>query len=99
MHTLRRRLRYLARAAYWIAVHRSFKHWRWVLAFAFGLIHGFGFASVLADLGLPQDALVRSQRLLGAHLRPATGGRHEQCQSENACTDQLAAHSRSPDSG
>ncbi|MFC5499793.1 HupE/UreJ family protein [Caenimonas terrae] len=31
---------------------------RWVMAFAFGLIHGFGFASVLADLGLPQGALV-----------------------------------------
>jgi hypothetical protein len=31
---------------------------RWVLAFVFGLIHGFGFASVLADLGLPQQALV-----------------------------------------
>ena len=31
---------------------------RWVLAFGFGLIHGFGFASVLADLGLPQNALV-----------------------------------------
>ena len=31
---------------------------RWVMAFAFGLIHGFGFASVLADLGLPQNALV-----------------------------------------
>ena len=31
---------------------------RWILAFAFGLIHGFGFASVLADLGLPRDALV-----------------------------------------
>ncbi len=30
----------------------------WMLAFAFGLIHGFGFASVLADLGLPQDSLV-----------------------------------------
>ncbi|HEX4883972.1 MAG TPA: HupE/UreJ family protein [Casimicrobiaceae bacterium] len=30
---------------------------RWIVAFAFGLIHGFGFASVLADLGLPQDAL------------------------------------------
>ena len=30
---------------------------RWSVAFAFGLIHGFGFASVLADLGLPQDAL------------------------------------------
>lgn len=25
---------------------------RWVVAFAFGLVHGFGFASVLADLGL-----------------------------------------------
>ena len=31
---------------------------RWVMAFVFGLIHGFGFASVLADLGLPQHALV-----------------------------------------
>jgi hypothetical protein len=31
---------------------------RWVMAFVFGLIHGFGFASVLADLGLPKEALV-----------------------------------------
>ena len=31
---------------------------RWVVAFFFGLIHGFGFAGVLADLGLPRDALV-----------------------------------------
>ena len=31
---------------------------RWMMAFAFGLLHGFGFASVLADLGLPQGALV-----------------------------------------
>jgi HupE / UreJ protein len=31
---------------------------RWVMAFGFGLIHGFGFASVLADLGLPQNTLV-----------------------------------------
>ncbi|NMM04983.1 HupE/UreJ family protein [Polaromonas sp.] len=30
---------------------------RWVMAFVFGLLHGFGFASVLADLGLPQGAL------------------------------------------
>ena len=29
----------------------------WLVAFAFGLIHGFGFASVLADLELPRDAL------------------------------------------
>lgn len=33
----------------------SFK--RWPLAFAFGLIHGFGFANVLLDLGLPSSAL------------------------------------------
>lgn len=31
---------------------------RWTMAFAFGLVHGFGFASVLSDLGLPQNALV-----------------------------------------
>ncbi len=31
---------------------------RWLVAFGFGLIHGFGFASVLADLGLPQGTLV-----------------------------------------
>ncbi len=30
----------------------------WMIAFGFGLVHGFGFASVLADLGLPRDALV-----------------------------------------
>jgi hypothetical protein len=35
-------------------VHRR----RWLVAFGFGLIHGFGFASVLADLGLPQNALL-----------------------------------------
>lgn len=34
-----------------------FKERRWVMAFAFGLIHGFGFASVLSDLGLPREAL------------------------------------------
>lgn len=30
---------------------------RWRLAFGFGLIHGFGFANVLLDLGLPAQAL------------------------------------------
>jgi HupE / UreJ protein len=29
----------------------------WAIAFGFGLIHGFGFASVLVDLGLPKSAL------------------------------------------
>lgn len=39
---------------------------RWLLAFVFGLIHGFGFASVLADLGLPQSALALS--LIGFNI-------------------------------
>jgi HupE / UreJ protein len=30
---------------------------RWMVAFGFGLIHGFGFASVLTDLGLPSGTL------------------------------------------
>lgn len=34
-----------------------FSERRWLMAFVFGLIHGFGFATVLSDLGLPQDAL------------------------------------------
>ncbi len=29
---------------------------RWRIAFGFGLLHGFGFASVLADMGLPNGA-------------------------------------------
>jgi hypothetical protein len=33
---------------------------RWLLAFGFGLIHGFGFASVLGELGLPQGLRVLS---------------------------------------
>jgi hypothetical protein len=39
---------------------------RWTVAFGFGLVHGFGFASVLADLGLPQGALALS--LLGFNV-------------------------------
>ncbi len=31
---------------------------RWIIAFGFGLIHGFGFASVLIDLGLPKASLL-----------------------------------------
>ena len=30
---------------------------RWIVAFVFGLIHGFGFATVLADLGLQDSTL------------------------------------------
>ena len=28
--------------------------WPWLVAFAFGLLHGFGFASALSDVGLPR---------------------------------------------
>jgi hypothetical protein len=33
---------------------------RWLLTFGFGLVHGFGFASVLRDIGLPPRGLVLS---------------------------------------
>ncbi len=51
----------------WPVVERR----RWLVAFVFGLIHGFGFASVLTELGLPQEALVLS--LLGLNLGVETG--------------------------
>ncbi len=46
----------------WPLFHRR----RWMVAFAFGLIHGFGFASVLIDLGLPREALALA--LVGFNL-------------------------------
>lgn len=39
---------------------------RWAVAFALGLLHGFGFSSVLIDLGLPSRELVGA--LLGFNL-------------------------------
>jgi hydrogenase/urease accessory protein HupE len=33
---------------------------RWLLTFGFGLVHGFGFANVLRELGLPSAGLARS---------------------------------------
>jgi hypothetical protein len=44
---------------------------RWAVAFGFGLVHGFGFASVLADLGLPREALLVS--LVGFNLGVEAG--------------------------
>lgn len=43
----------------------------WVVAFCLGLIHGFGFAGVLAELGLPAGALARA--LVGFNLGVETG--------------------------
>lgn len=44
---------------------------RWLVAFSFGLIHGFGFASVLTELGLPPGALALS--LLGFNVGVEAG--------------------------
>jgi len=51
----------------WPLVHRG----RWLVAFSFGLVHGFGFASVLTDLGLPKDALLVA--LVGFNLGVEAG--------------------------
>ena len=51
----------------WPVVRRG----RWLVAFGFGLIHGFGFASVLADLGLPRHALLPA--LVGFNLGVEAG--------------------------
>ena len=47
---------YVAFENFWI---RGASH-RWMLTFAFGFVHGFGFANVLRDLGLPSQGLVPS---------------------------------------
>jgi hydrogenase/urease accessory protein HupE len=33
------------------------EQWPWIVAFSFGLLHGFGFASALNEVGLPQTAI------------------------------------------
>ena len=53
-------------------------HWRqgrpgltrrrpWLVAFAFGLLHGFGFAGALSEIGLPEHAIPVA---LSAGIRP-----------------------------
>lgn len=44
---------------------------RWIVAFGFGLVHGFGFASVLAELGLPREGLLLA--LVGFNLGVEAG--------------------------
>lgn len=43
----------------------------WLVAFGFGLVHGFGFASVLRELGLPPSSLARA--LVGFNLGVEAG--------------------------
>ena len=36
---------------------RLTEQWPWIVAFSFGLLHGFGFAGALSEVGLPQTAI------------------------------------------
>ncbi len=53
-----------------LLLQRPVSH-RWAVSFLFGLMHGFGFSSVLRELGLPHEGLVWS--LLGFNLGVETG--------------------------
>lgn len=44
---------------------------RWFVAFVFGLVHGFGFAGLLTEIGLPRERLF--QALLGFNLGVEAG--------------------------
>lgn len=33
------------------------RRWPWLVAFTFGLLHGFGFAGALSEIGLPENAI------------------------------------------
>lgn len=37
--------------------HPATARWPWLVAFGFGLLHGFGFAGALSDIGLPQTSV------------------------------------------
>ena len=53
-------------ALFLISYFTNASHWTIVIAFIFGLFHGFGFASVLSDLGLTNEFLTLS--LLGFNV-------------------------------
>lgn len=40
----------------------------WIVAFTFGLLHGFGFAGALADIGLPRDQLAAALLLFNVGI-------------------------------
>ena len=54
----------IALSIVWVAVENTLfeqaSKWRPLIVFAFGLLHGLGFASVLSDYGLPEGGLVAS---------------------------------------
>ena len=60
----------IAATIVWVALENLFAaepdRRRWIWSFGFGLVHGFGFASALGELGLKGAALVRG--LVGFNL-------------------------------
>ena len=52
-------------------LHPVVANGRWIAAFGFGLLHGFGFAGALHDLGLPPGSLALS--LFGFNLGVEAG--------------------------
>ena len=51
----------IALSIVYVAAENFFVHdlrRRWIVTFVFGLVHGFGFAGVLREYGIPRDALV-----------------------------------------
>jgi hypothetical protein len=52
-------------------LHPVVANGRWIAAFGFGLLHGFGFAGALHDLGLPAGSLALS--LFGFNLGVEAG--------------------------
>lgn len=65
----------IAASIVWVALENIFRHEavsrRWVISFAFGLVHGLGFAEALHPLALPAWPLARA--LLGFNLGVETG--------------------------
>jgi len=42
------------------------RRWPWAIAFGFGLLHGFGFAGALSEIGLPEEARAMALFLFNA---------------------------------
>jgi hypothetical protein len=55
-----------------LVVARPASH-RWTVSFVFGLVHGFGFAGALMELGLPAGALIPSLLLFNAGVEAGQG--------------------------
>lgn len=54
-------------------IRRDVLHGRWLLTFAFGLVHGFGFATVLREMGVTSGSTGIATPLLAFNLGVETG--------------------------